>query len=393
VLLCIGGVIAASAFGVLGNFLGNSTPTQVAVVADTATPESNEDATATAEPTLAPTATSEAVEPTSTSDFNLIPDTPTPEVSGPVGGGPITIGSSENGFVSSGQSQEWTFTASAGDRIDIQVIPEGEEFDLVFNVLDPSRESIVPGGEVDNSFGTEQVLNLALSRDGTYIIAVTGFGGASGAYVLTTAVAQAAPPGSTLSASDTLSAGSEHLFPFHANGPGTVTAIVEPEGDTDLILGIYNDDDDSLLEQVDETFTRETLSYDIPAAGNYYFRITGFDETVSGGYDITITTPSDVILLLASRDEIVGSFGTDSELEYFFRGEAGEIFTVSVITNDPIDTVIEIYDDNEVQLADVDDNLSGVGETLTFTLPADGLYTIRIREFFGEAGSFFMTIE
>ena len=76
------------------------------------------------------------------------------------------------------------------------------------------------------------------------------------------------------------------------------------------------------------------------------------------------------------------------------RGDAGEIFTVSLNTSDAIDLVIEIYADGDTltPLADVDDNLTGEGEELTFTLPEDGLFIIRIREYFGKTGTFSLTI-
>ncbi|NIY15304.1 MAG: hypothetical protein GWM98_10600, partial [Nitrospinaceae bacterium] len=95
-----------------------------------------------------------------------------------------------------------------------------------------------------------------------------------------------------------------------------------------------------------------------------------------------------------NRDEVQGSLGSDAQLDYYFRGDAGEIFTVSIETNDEIDLVIEIYADGDTQtpLAEIDDNLFGEGEELTFTIPNDGLYIIRIREFFGETGSFILTI-
>jgi hypothetical protein len=98
---------------------------------------------------------------------------------------------------------------------------------------------------------------------------------------------------------------------------------------------------------------------------------------------------------LASRDEIQASFGNDAQLDYYFRGDSGEIFTVSVSPNDNIDIVIEIFEDGNLltPLAEADDNLFGEGEELTFTLPADGLYVIRVREFFLDLGSFTLTIE
>jgi hypothetical protein len=396
VLLCIGGVVALGGFGVLGSLLTGATPTSEVIVAATATDETNVETptptTESADP--AATDTPPGVQPTSTDVFDLLPDTPTPPAVIPTGGGPITFGSTLDGTVAQNETQEWTFNASTGDRIDVRVEPN-DDFDLVFDILNEERISIVPGGQIDESFAAEQIQNLTIPISGQYIIAVTGFDGTSGEYEVSLSISEAAPPGSTLLASDTLSSGSEHLFPFNSSAGGaTVVAVVDPEGDFDAILSIYDDSNDTLLEEVDNSFDRETLTFRLPSGGNYYFRVTGFG-TSSGNYNISLSGPPEITFLLASRDEVEATFGNDAQLDYYFRGETGEIFTVSISTNDNIDMVIEIFEEGNLltPLAEIDDNLTGEDEELTFTLPADGLYIIRIREFFQDLGSFTLTIE
>jgi hypothetical protein len=396
VFLCIGGVVALGGFGVLGSILGNATPTTAAVAAATATSDTLDVPTATAE-TADPvaTATPESVGPTATADFNLLPDdTATPPVR-PVGGGPIGLGGALNGSIANGQTQEWSFSASAGDRIDVQVAPLTEDFDLIINIFNEARQSIVPGGEVDLSFATEEITNLVIPVNGDYIIVVKGFdSSAAGEYIVSLNTAAPSPPGSTLQASDTLSAGSEHLFPFNSTiANAAIVAIVNPEDDLDVVVGIYDDDTDTLLEEVDNSFDRETLSFNLPSTGNFYIKVIGFDGS-TGSYDITLSGPPEVTFLLANQDQVQGSFGSSSELDYYFRGESGDIFTASVLTSDSIDLVIELFEDGitTTSLVEIDNNLSGEGEELTFTLPADGLYIIRIREFFGEPGTFVLTI-
>jgi hypothetical protein len=397
VLLCIGGVVALGGFGVLGSLLSGSTPTSEVIVAATATDETNvESPTPTPESAdPAPTNTPPSVQPTSTEAFTRLPDTPTPPAVIPTGGGPIFFGTTRDGAVAQNETQEWTFNASVGDRIDVLVQPRDEDFDLIFDILNEEGISIVPGGQIDESFAAEQIQNLTIPVSGQYTIAVTGFDGTPGEYDVSLSISEAAPPGSTLLASDTLSSGAEHLFPFNSSaGNVTVVAIVDPEGDFDAILSIYDDSNDTLLEEVDNSFDRETLTFRLPSSGTYYFRVTGFG-TSSGNYNISISGPPEITILLASRDEVQASFGNDAQLDYYFRGETGEIFTVSISTNDTIDMVIEIFEEGNLltPLAEIDDNLTGEDEELTFTLPSDGLYIIRIREFFQDLGSFTLTIE
>jgi serine/threonine protein kinase len=392
-IVCIGSVAALGGFGLLGNFLGRATPTPEIVVEATATEAiSTEEATATPESADPPTETPPAIEPTNTPAFSLPTSTPGSVI--PTGGGPISFGSTLSGEVASGETEEWTFNATAGDRIDVRVQPE-PDFDLVFNILNEDSVSIVPGGEVDESFAAEEISNLIVPISGQYTIAVSGFSGTAGSYDVTLNISEDAPPGSTLFVADTLSPGAEHLFPFSSDsGNITVEAIIEPEGDFDAILSIYNDDTEVLLEEVDNSFDTETLSFQLPSSGNYYFRVTGFDGS-SGNYDITLFGPPEITFLLASRDEINAIFDSTTELNYYYRGDTGEIFTVSVSTDDSIDLVIEIFEDGNFStpLASIDDNLSGESEELTFTLPDDSLYVIRVREFFNDLGSFLLTIE
>ncbi|MFZ0548062.1 MAG: serine/threonine-protein kinase [Candidatus Promineifilaceae bacterium] len=394
IVLCIGGAVALGGLGVLGNILNKATPTSAVVVNSTATPQATlEIATATAALVDAATATSAPLEPTNTPNFNLNP-TDTPGASNP-GGGAISLGSTLNGSVGDGETQNWTFNAAAGDRIDVVVQPDSEDFDLVFDIFNEEGDSVVPGGEIDESFGTEEIRNLTIPAPGAYTIAVTGFAGTAGSYTVSLDTAAEAPPGSTLYASDTLTSGAEHLFPFASSSGGvTVVAIVQPESDLDVVLSIYNDDTDALLEDVDDSFGRETLSYQLPAAGNYYFSVTGYDNS-TGNYDITLFVPPEASLLLAHQDHIDASFGSTTQLDYYFRGDAGEIFTVSASPLDNIDLVIEIFADGDLltPLAEADDNLSGEAEELTFTLPDDNLYVIRVREFFNDLGSFTVDID
>jgi hypothetical protein len=298
------------------------------------------------------------------------------------------------GSLAQGERDEWTFVAAAGDRVDITVNPTGD-FDVVVDVLNDNGQSILASGEIDVSVGQEEIRNLIIPAAGEYSISVRGFENLNGDYQVSLSLSDAPEPGSILTAQDTLSAGSEHLFPFNssrANVP--VMAVVQSVGDFDAVLGIYDDSTDTLLQEIDESFTQETLAFTLPASGNYYFKVTGF-ATSSGTYNITLTAPPEVTLLLVNQDELTGSFDNTAQLDYYFRGNSGEIFTVAVTPDSAIDLVIEIYDaDNLFEiLAEIDANLSGQDEELTFTLPADGLYVIRIREFFGKPGVFVLTIQ
>lgn len=312
--------------------------------------------------------------------------------------GIVAVGDNVSGIVTEGSRPRWNLIGIEGEIIDITVEPQSDDFDLVVNVFDESGDSILEGGEVDSSFGTEEILGLALPYSGNYYIVVRGFDNSVGEYRLM--VRATGEPGglfeagSEIRATDALDSGDDHAFPFSTiAGGGTVTALLESVDELDAVLGVYDDSTGELLDEIDESFNVEELSFVVPSAGDYFFSVTGFDGSV-GSYNITLTGPPDVTFELAVGDEVTGRLDDDAQIDYFFRGAAGDEFTFVARPESSLDIVLEIVSPNDSSiLAEVDDNFSGEEERLTFTLPDEQVHTVRVRGFAGAVGGYSMAVQ
>jgi serine/threonine protein kinase len=313
--------------------------------------------------------------------------------------GVVVYGDIVDGNIEAGASSIWSLIGFEGDAVDIFVEPLDEDLDVIVDVLDDSGISILPDGEIDASFDIEEIRNLIIPHEGNYTITIHGFGITTGNYQLRVFLAGQLEgpdePGSQLSAFDTLEENDEHAFPFYAESGGLeLNAIVSPYDELDVVVGIYNDDDDELLLEVDDAFDIENIDYVVPDPGNYYILISGFDNAV-GDYDVVITGPPDITFELAFGDEVNSQLSDSSQIDYYFRAETGHIFTTIVQPDSNLDVVLEIYNLNDLSniLAEVDDSFAGESETLEYTATEDGVFVIRVRGFGGETGNFFLTIE
>jgi predicted Ser/Thr protein kinase len=388
VLVCGGAVLGLGGLGVLSSFLGEATPTQEVALATATSPAAVTDEPP---PTEEPEATATlALLPTNTS-------APPPLPTLPAVTGSVSVGDRVNSSLSGGQSQTWEIAYSGPDTLDMIITPEGTEFDVVVDVVDGAGNSILRDGPVDESFITERVTGVAVDGGGRYYVVVSGFdSAAAGNYSLWVipSLLSGTNPGSQIQVTDSIEIGDEeHFFPFEAPSANLyVAAIVESlDEDFDAVLGLYDDDTEALLEEVDLSFTKEYLIIHLPTAGSYYFKVTGY-EGATGAYKITLSGQAAITFLLAAGDDVTGVLAQNGRNEYIFNNSAGTSLTIVVRPDAGIDAVIEIFDSNNNLLAGADDTLSGEAEQLTFALPADGRYRIRVRGYSGEAGSYVMTV-
>jgi hypothetical protein len=301
------------------------------------------------------------------------------------------------GTVTFDGSARWRFYGQEDEAVTIVVEP-GEAFDVVLDLQDETRESVLPTGPVDQSFGTERITNFRLSYSGDYFIVLRGFAGSAGDYTLSLShggIIGLDLPGSTLSITATLSADGEHIYPFDAEARSLIEVIVEPEGGLDVVVEVYRDlagDDDELLLTVDHSFGTEELAFEVPEDGAYYVLVRGFAGE-AGTYQVTIAGGPEVLFELAAGAMVYGYIGEDGFLDYVINGRAGETLTINVESDEELDAVVQIVDlEGEVQ-AEVDDGIFGEPEVLGYTFAADALYLLRVRSSKGTPGSFMMTID
>lgn len=306
----------------------------------------------------------------------------------------IAVGDTLNGSLEPDEQEDYLLSEAGPGAITVILNPVGE-LDVVLEVLDGSGAIVF---QEDRAYGQEQ-LTFTPDANESYILRVRGFAGAAGDYAIAVQSGGVGGSGTTLVTTATLEANDEdgHDFPFWAEQGDLVQAIVEPEGEFDVVVEIWNDDTDELAESIDASFGREQVNFVPTQSGNYFFRILGFDGA-GGTYTITLNGPPLTVFELLPGDQISGDLGESTQIEYYIRLNEGESITVNAVPDQDTDVVVEVLDLNDTVLESADDGFAGELEQLTFNAPTAGeeatLYIVRIRNFSGEpGGTFNLTME
>ncbi|MFW6042307.1 MAG: hypothetical protein ACOC9C_01350 [Chloroflexota bacterium] len=309
----------------------------------------------------------------------------------------ISLDESVDGTVLQDQVSDFAYTHGAeASTVTVIVQPAGE-LDVVVEIMGPDGNILA---QEDSSYGREQV-TFAAESDTDYRIRVRGFAGEAGNFTLSLSPGGLSgdDPGTTITAAASLPENSEsgQDFPFTAAEGDTVYAAVEPDGELDVVVEVWNDDSDELEEQIDQSFGREDAAFVVPETGNYFFKVLGFDGA-GGDYTMTMTGPPSVIFELVFGDAVEARFGTSGFIEYAIRLNPNETLNLHAEPDANTDVVLAVLDLEDNIVADADEGFSGEPETVSYTTPSDiadaTIYFIRVSDFSGEgAGAFTLSLE
>lgn len=303
----------------------------------------------------------------------------------------IAIGDRLTDTIGPDELADYAFISADGLPVTTIVEPEGD-LDVVIEIIHP-QDGII--AEEDSSFGRE-TLSFTPTAGLEYLIRVRGFAGAGGEFTISLAESNLAS-GSTIVASDTLPEDHEgHAFPFQALEGSFATAVVEPEGEFDVVLEAWEDlETDEQLDSIDLSFGAEEIEFIVPETGLYFFNVVGF-EGQGGDYAITLSGDQNVVFEIAYDDGVDGVLGEAGYLEYRIRLDPNESAHFTLQPDETLDAVIEIFDLDGNLLADADEGISGEREELTFTAPAgvedDTIFVLRVSAFDGVGGGAFTLI-
>lgn len=289
---------------------GAIVPTRIATNTPTATPTSTPTNTATPTVTNTPTNT-----PTATSTATQTPSsTPTPAVV------VISIGSQQefnatNNISNTQQEVRYTFTANAGDVINVQMRQTTGDLDTLVRILDADGERIAENDDDTQSDTFDSFLrDYTIPADGEYTIIATRYeGGTSfGNYELIFTREAANPPTET---PDVIAPDSDllgvtpiaigrnvsgtiddsrilQIYSFSAEAGDNLTIqLARVNGTLDPVILLINPDDQSIIAQNDDDPDGGTvnalLDVTIPATGEYWVvatRIRGVGGISEGDY-------------------------------------------------------------------------------------------------------------
>jgi hypothetical protein len=310
----------------------------------------------------------------------------------PVAQGTVSIGETVTGAVGAGGSSTWTFTAAEGDRVNVIVDPATDSLDAVVDVLDAQGSSVLEGGALDNSFGLEETGPVLLSA-GEYRVVVTGFADSSGEYDLTLegltgAGAASIAIGDAFVAD--LAADSSQAYAFAGTAGQLLAFAVLPNDDLDVVLTLLGHDGRE-LQTVDESFDDETLVFTPATTGSYTLVVESYDGS-PGSFAISLQTAGTGGGQSLSPGETVdGELAANTPQAYRFTGFGGESLTFVVTPDDDLDVVVSVLDVDGSELDSVDASYDE--ETVVFSPPADGEYTLLVESYDGSPGTYTVAFE
>jgi hypothetical protein len=144
------------------------------------------------------------------------------------------------------------------------------------------------------------------------------------------------------------------------------------------------------------------LIFTLPETGAYVVRATPLNANGTGAYSLTLAEGPPPIEARAIgigdtvRGELTDSDGTNANGvhadAYRFSGREGQRVRIDM-TSTSFDTVVEVFDENQVSLGSDDDGgPEGTNSRLILTLPHDGSYVIEARAFSDSRGRYSLAI-
>ncbi|MBL8130537.1 MAG: PPC domain-containing protein [Anaerolineae bacterium] len=313
--------------------------------------------------------------------------------------GAAAYGQTLDGHLTAGGRDRWTFSGTAGERLQISMT--SAEFDAYLELYDPAGQQIASNDDFGG--GYDSLLEITLPVTGAYTIVARSYSSdASGTYRLALSQVGAADEQQTEEGTGTT------LLPLIVEGvlsssdgdrwvftglTGDSIRITMTSADFDAFLELYdpldrlavNDDDgagatDALIE------TSFTISGEFVivaraqgseiGGGAYHLRV----EWVSGTPDTTLRREraARVIQYGETREGVLLPGARD---RWTFQGAAGDVVTITLTSSD-FDALLELYGPRDEGLDEDDDSAGNSNARITsFRLSESGVFTIVVRAY------------
>ena len=310
-----------------------------------------------------------------------------------------------NGDLEANIKDVWTFSLPGSRYATLTLSPDNKDIDLILSLISPTGQTVT---RIDNGYAgdTETVIDNLLLDSGLYVVEVSEFFGASGRYTLSLVLTEEPlfggggqlVPGQTIQSN--LVRGGQHVWKFSGNAGELVSIVLTPENQFDAILDIYGPDG-SRLAALDEGFSGDAeliAGLELPLTGEYSILVRSFAGE-GGSYSLSLDEGSDSTTNFYDAGDLIFGQTAQETLRaneahaWFFEGRAGdEVFITANPLTSNLDLDIWLLDENVNRLAEQDAFLIGESEMINFVLPNDGQYLILVRDFFGEAGRYEITL-
>jgi hypothetical protein len=174
---------------------------------------------------------------------------------------------------------------------------------------------------------------------------------------------------------------------------GDVLQISLSSRDFDTLLVVLNEEDEEVARDDDSgPDTNSLLNFTVPANGSYTIRVSSYSGSATGDFVLRLTQQKITHEIIEIGDTVEGQL-EENLMNFTFEGEQGDFLQVSLSSPD-FDTLLVIVNDISEEVARDDDSGSDTNSLLSFNVPENGKYTIRVSSYSGEAtGSFVLRLK
>jgi len=284
------------------------------------------------------------------------------------GGEPITA------MLMDPTGDEWTFSGTAGEMVDIVVL--AETFTSMIDLIGPDGALVASNITASHFSGSELVTTLPAT--GTYTVVVSDYAAyQNGMYTISvqTVITQPIEVGETVNGELVGPAGDRYTFTAE---PGVPLIITMNSTDFDTYLEVYDTDQNQVTYNDDAGSTSISRIFFTPSSSETY-TIVASSYRVGGpfaSYSLSLeTAPAEMI---EYREPVQGTLSSGSADYYSFQGTAGDTITI-VMQSGAFDTYLELYDPDGALIMYNDDSDSTSRSEIGLTLESTGLYIIVAR--------------
>jgi hypothetical protein len=311
----------------------------------------------------------------------LVEPTPEPTEVPETGGGEIEIDEVVSGTLIDGTEDFWTFSATAGTTILIELV--SENFDCVLELRDEDGNELAYDDDSAGD-GDSLIENFTLDTSGTFVIVARAYNNSgSGVYELALLGIEENDIDYGDLVSGALGAGAEDFWTFSGASGDTITIALESD-DFDTVLQLLDGDGFEVAYDDDGGGNSNSLiwNYVLPETGYYTILVRAFSDEGAGDYDLRLEETIIIISGTISYGEVIDAELTEDERQVWaFDGTAGDVVTISLESAD-FDAYLELRNDSGVVLLEDDDGGDDRNSLIeAYTLDDTGTYWIVVRSY------------
>lgn len=295
----------------------------------------------------------------------------------------IALGDSVTGSLTAAQpSQTYTLDAEAGQAINVTLT--SNEFDAYLSLLDEDDTVLAQN---DDSNGTNSAITgFVLPQAGSYTILVESYGqhnngGAeTGDYTLSVSELQVERIEYSQVVNGELTSGEPARDYVFTGQAGDVIVITQSSDDFDSYLYLLDSSGNQIMTNDDSGGSLDSAigPYTLPSTGSYTIRAASLGGSAEGSFILTLDK-TDIQAISYGDDVELSLTPSDQALYFTFEGTSGDLVSISVDSDNSIDTSLALNDPYNSQIASDEDSGSGFDpEIFQQILSTTGTHTIAL---------------